>query len=34
VRADHALTLWGATFLRIHYRLRARGESNSSASPT
>jgi len=24
VRADHTLTLWGATFLRIHYRLRAR----------
>ncbi|HEX8673545.1 MAG TPA: hypothetical protein VF710_16735 [Longimicrobium sp.] len=25
VRADHVLTLWGATFLRMHYRLRARG---------
>ncbi len=24
VRADHALTLWGATFLRLHYRLRTR----------
>jgi hypothetical protein len=23
VRADHVLTLWGATFLRIHYRLQA-----------
>jgi hypothetical protein len=23
VRADHVLTLWGATFLRLHYRLRA-----------
>ena len=23
IRADHVLTLWGATFLRIHYRLRA-----------
>lgn len=22
VRADHALTLWGMTFLRLHYRLR------------
>jgi hypothetical protein len=22
VRADHVLTLWGATFLRLHYRLR------------
>lgn len=25
IRADHVLTLWGATFLRLHYRLRARG---------
>jgi hypothetical protein len=24
VRADHVLTLWGRTFLRIHYRLRKR----------
>jgi hypothetical protein len=24
VRADHVLTLWGATFLRMHYRLRTR----------
>jgi hypothetical protein len=23
-RADHVLTLWGATFLRLHYRLRPR----------
>jgi hypothetical protein len=23
VHADHVLTLWGATFLRLHYRLRA-----------
>ncbi len=23
VRADHVLTLWGATFLRLHYRLQA-----------
>jgi hypothetical protein len=22
VRADHVLTLWGLTFLRLHYRLR------------
>jgi hypothetical protein len=22
IRADHVLTLWGATFLRLHYRLR------------
>lgn len=25
VRADHVLTLWGATFLRLHYRLRRTG---------
>jgi hypothetical protein len=24
VRADHVLTLWGTTFLRLHYRLRTR----------
>lgn len=24
VRADHTLKLWGATFLRLHYRLRAK----------
>lgn len=24
VRADHVLTIWGATFLRLHYRLRPR----------
>lgn len=24
VRADHVLALWGATFLRLHYRLRPR----------
>ncbi len=24
VRADHVLTLWGMTFLRLHYRLRPR----------
>jgi hypothetical protein len=29
VRADHVLTLWGATFLRLHYRLRPA----SAASP-
>jgi hypothetical protein len=22
IRADHVLTLWGTTFLRLHYRLR------------
>jgi hypothetical protein len=25
VRADHVLTLWGLTFLRLHYRLRPTG---------
>lgn len=25
VRADHVLTLWGRTFLRLHYRMRERG---------
>jgi hypothetical protein len=24
IRADHVLSLWGATFLRLHYRLRSR----------
>jgi hypothetical protein len=24
VRADHVLSLWGMTFLRLHYRLRHR----------
>jgi hypothetical protein len=28
VRADHVLTLWGATFLRIHYRARRRRPSH------
>jgi hypothetical protein len=26
VRADHVLTPWGATFLRLHYRMRAKAE--------
>jgi hypothetical protein len=29
VRADHILTLWGATFLRLHYRLRPREQGSS-----
>ena len=32
VRADHVLTLWGATFLRLHYRLRARAPASLSAT--
>lgn len=27
IRADHVLSLWGATFLRLHYRLRRRRAS-------
>jgi hypothetical protein len=27
VRADHVLTLWGATFLRLHYRLSLRRQA-------
>jgi len=26
VRADHVLSLWGATFLRLHYRLRCKSQ--------
>jgi hypothetical protein len=33
VRADHALTLWGATFLRLHYRLRATGPVPAVRAP-
>jgi hypothetical protein len=29
VRADHVLTLWGATFLKLHYRLRPRLDSGA-----
>lgn len=33
VRADHVLTIWGITFLRLHYRLRARiGQPMSAAT--
>ncbi len=32
IRADHVLSLWGLTFLRLHYRLRKRiGEADSAA---
>jgi len=34
VRADHVLTLWGATFLRLHYRLRARAAAALPAAAT
>jgi hypothetical protein len=32
IRADHVLTIWGATFLRLHYRLRLRTESARASS--
>jgi hypothetical protein len=32
VRADHVLSLWGATCLRLHYRLRPRPASSASAA--
>jgi hypothetical protein len=33
VRADHVLSLWGATFLRLHYRLRRRaGRAGADAA--
>ena len=32
VRGDHVLTIWGATFLRLHYRLRARSAQPVSAA--
>ena len=32
VRADHVLSLWGITFLRLHYRLRPRAARPSSAA--
>ncbi len=31
VRADHVLTVWGATFLRLHYRLRPRAGAAAPA---
>lgn len=34
VRADHVLTLWGRTFLRLHYRLRPRSSAARATSPT
>jgi hypothetical protein len=33
VRADHVLTLWGATFLRLHYRLGSK-RGNRAAHPS
>jgi hypothetical protein len=32
VRADHVLTLWGATFLQLHYRLRRPQATTSPAA--
>ncbi|HSQ30934.1 MAG TPA: hypothetical protein VLN49_13840 [Gemmatimonadaceae bacterium] len=32
VRADHVLTLWGATFLRLHYRLRPAAKPSHAAA--
>jgi hypothetical protein len=32
VRADHVLTLWGLTFLRVHYRLRSRGQARPTVA--
>ena len=34
VRADHVLTLWGATFLRLHYRLRPAPVATAAAATT
>lgn len=34
VRADHVLTLWGATFLRLHYRLRPAPEAAPRTAAT
>lgn len=31
VRADHTMRIWGATFLRLHYRLRPRAHDSSAA---
>jgi hypothetical protein len=33
VRADHVLTLWGATFLRLHYRLQPRRAGSEDVGP-
>lgn len=33
VRADHVLRLWGATFLRLHYRLRQADRSDDADRP-
>jgi hypothetical protein len=34
VRADHVLRLWGATFLRLHYRMRAKQHVNVAVAAT
>lgn len=32
IRADHVLSLWGLTFLRLHYRLQKRAAESDSAA--
>lgn len=34
VRADHILKFWGATFLRLHYRLRKKQRGGSASAPS
>ncbi len=35
IRADHELSMWGQTFLRLHYRMtRKKSEANNACSPT
>lgn len=34
VRADHVLKFWGATFLRLHYRLRKKERGGYVSAPT
>jgi len=32
VRADHVMWLWGATFLRLHYRLRPKADTRAGVA--
>lgn len=34
LRADHVLSVWGITFLRLHYRLRIRSSDNERTKPS